>query len=565
MYDDEQIVMIPTERSRDHTTITMERLKVSDMDQRNIIHVAGGSHKGIVIYKQIVSGKSTLKPPELSLGFKVKMRSESNNQHELEYWKLKFWFKDVGDEEKIESAEAFLTELISSEERPKDYTGFIKKTMKLMQLKYPCIQKVEVEMKKHSESHQPVPNAFEAKSSKLTADEGKLLEIIEAVYPNSLSVISVAKSSTLSVEDVQKHLKTLEMRGQVKCLSNGNYIRTTKNDSDVKIAKQMPMISQAKQPVIAIITAQYCEKVAVDSMIENKETFVKFKTEGESNVYTLGTVGPHRVVSTKLPATGMARGAMIAAGSTITRLLGSFPRVDYVFLVGVGGGVPHCYDYTKHVRLGDVVVSTPPDHTHSYVYLYCESANNPHEAAAASIKTWCPPSLKLQKIACDLWRKGVLDSDDRPWESFIEQGLQQLTDQESSFRRPSPETDKLYFMSSEDGEIVDFGHPQPQEGTFDPRKPGAPVLHFGAVGSGRVLMHDDTKRLTFADKHGIMSFDTGFGSVVESIFGNRKDDYIFIRGIADYKDGTKKKEWQPYAALAAAAVMKSILSNLDCD
>nr|XP_042894733.1 uncharacterized protein LOC107448896 isoform X2 [Parasteatoda tepidariorum] len=517
MYDDEQIVMIPTERSRDHTTITMERLKVSDMDQRNIIHVAGGSHKGIVIYKQIVSGKSTLKPPELSLGFKVKMRSESNNQHELEYWKLKFWFKDVGDEEKIESAEAFLTELISSEERPKDYTGFIKKTMKLMQLKYPCIQKVEVEMKKHSESHQPVPNAFEAKSSKLTADEGKLLEIIEAVYPNSLSVISVAKSSTLSVEDVQKHLKTLEMRGQVKCLSNGNYIRTTKNDS------------------------------------------------GESNVYTLGTVGPHRVVSTKLPATGMARGAMIAAGSTITRLLGSFPRVDYVFLVGVGGGVPHCYDYTKHVRLGDVVVSTPPDHTHSYVYLYCESANNPHEAAAASIKTWCPPSLKLQKIACDLWRKGVLDSDDRPWESFIEQGLQQLTDQESSFRRPSPETDKLYFMSSEDGEIVDFGHPQPQEGTFDPRKPGAPVLHFGAVGSGRVLMHDDTKRLTFADKHGIMSFDTGFGSVVESIFGNRKDDYIFIRGIADYKDGTKKKEWQPYAALAAAAVMKSILSNLDCD
>lgn len=43
---------------------------------------------------------------------------------------------------------------------------------------------------------------------------------------------------------------------------------------------------------------------------------------GESNVYTLGTIGPHRVVSTKLPATGMARGAMIAAGSTTTRLLG---------------------------------------------------------------------------------------------------------------------------------------------------------------------------------------------------------------------------------------------------
>lgn len=36
--------------------------------------------------------------------------------------------------------------------------------------------------------------------------------------------------------------------------------------------------------------------------------------------------------------------------------------MEYVFLVGVGGGVPHYTDYAKHVRLGDVVVSTPaPD------------------------------------------------------------------------------------------------------------------------------------------------------------------------------------------------------------
>lgn len=46
------------------------------------------------------------------------------------------------------------------------------------------------------------------------------------------------------------------------------------------MVKQMPMVAANKQPIIAIITAQYCEKMAVDSMIENKETFVKFKTEG---------------------------------------------------------------------------------------------------------------------------------------------------------------------------------------------------------------------------------------------------------------------------------------------
>ncbi|GFY79434.1 uncharacterized protein TNIN_484861 [Trichonephila inaurata madagascariensis] len=576
MYNDEQIVMTPTKRSRDHTTVTMERLKSAEMEQNNVIHIGGGDHKGIVIYKEPPAGKSAAKPPELVLGFKVMLRSSSSNKHEQENWQLKFWFKNVQDQEKIENAESFLTELISCGERPKDSVAFIMKILKLMQLNYPIIKKVEVEMKKHEEIKVTPPSpatSVEAKitNSKLTAEQEKLLDIIEAVYPNSLSVPNIAKSSNISDEEAQEHLIALQARGLVKCLSNGNYMRTTKNDTDVKMVKQMPMVAQSKQPVIAIITAQYCEKLAVDAMIDNKETFVKFKTEGESNVYTLGTIGPHRVVSTKLPATGMARGAMIAAGSTTTRLLGSFPRVDYVFLVGVGGGVPHCYDYTKHVRLGDVVISTPPDNQHSYVYLYCEALKNAFDPAdndflspeQISIKTWCPISLKLQNIACNLWRKGILNMSDRSWDSYIEEGLKQLKDKESSFCRPPSDTDKIYCMSVEGGDLVDVGHPQPMEGAFDPRKPGLPVLHFGAVGSGKILMQDDTKRLAFADHHGIMSFDTGFGSVVESIFGNRKDDYVFIRGISDYKDGTKKKEWQPYASLAAASVMKAIICNLD--
>lgn len=42
-------------------------------------------------------------------------------------------------------------------------------------------------------------------------------------------------------------------------------------------------------------------------------------------------------------------------------MTGTFQKVDYVFLVGTAGGVPHYTDYNKHVRLGDVVVSSPPD------------------------------------------------------------------------------------------------------------------------------------------------------------------------------------------------------------
>lgn len=43
----------------------------------------------------------------------------------------------------------------------------------------------------------------------------------------------------------------------------------------------------------------------------------------EAHVYTLGFIGEHRVVSTKLPQIGRNRGAQISAGNNTTRLLGN--------------------------------------------------------------------------------------------------------------------------------------------------------------------------------------------------------------------------------------------------
>jgi len=46
----------------------------------------------------------------------------------------------------------------------------------------------------------------------------------------------------------------------------------------------MPTMASSKQPTIAVITAQYCEKLAVDAMLENKETFVRYTTVGKLSV-----------------------------------------------------------------------------------------------------------------------------------------------------------------------------------------------------------------------------------------------------------------------------------------
>jgi len=54
--------------------------------------------------------------------------------------------------------------------------------------------------------------------------------------------------------------------------------------AEVKIVKQMPAQAAGKKPTIAIITSRYYEKLAVDAMMEDKTTFVKYKTEGMNGI-----------------------------------------------------------------------------------------------------------------------------------------------------------------------------------------------------------------------------------------------------------------------------------------
>lgn len=83
-------------------------------------------------------------------------------------------------------------------------------------------------------------------------------------------------------EEVAHHFSDLQTRQLVKAMDHGAFTRQQSQDTQVTIVKQMPTMASSKQPTIAIITAQYCEKLAVDAMIENKETFVRYTTVGKT-------------------------------------------------------------------------------------------------------------------------------------------------------------------------------------------------------------------------------------------------------------------------------------------
>uniref|UniRef100_A0A0K8WFV4 DED domain-containing protein n=2 Tax=Bactrocera latifrons TaxID=174628 RepID=A0A0K8WFV4_BACLA len=576
--DREQVVMTPKGKTANSTVILIERKLVDEINER--VHVAGGDHTGIIINKDTVSGqKSELLPAQLSLEFRVFLVSANTGKHSQESRTLRFWFRQWlrSDEKQAQIAQDFFKELVSPKDFPRDYVGFIKKIMKLLQRGYDEIQSLEIELRILEETAEPPSRPLSLEESQFESPPltpEKVLELIEQAYPNPITPEDLAKDYGWEEQDVLLVFISLKERGLIKSMEYNSYTRIHHEDKEIKVVKQMPTIASNKQPTIAIITAQYCEKLAVDAMLENKETFVRYTTVdtdpnltntlrkskkkrrfGESNVYTLGNIGAHRIVSTKLPSVGSTREAMTATGNTTTRLLGTFQKVDYVFVVGVAGGVPHYTDYKKHVRLGDVVISYVDKqrallskNEKPYVYIY---------QSGEDVKTYFPSNDSLQQIAEGLQANMEVK---RPWDTYLREGLASLMQKtESDFSRPSTNTDKL-FMNIGNNEVIEVAHPIATD-TVD----GVPRsrLHLGPIGSGRDLVRSDNSRMEFAKKYGLLATDVEMSSVLDSIIGNCRESFILVKGISDYKDGMSTRKWQNFSSLAAASVVKSIICGMD--
>ena len=108
-------------------------------------------------------------------------------------------------------------------------------------------------------------------------------------------------------------------------------------------------------------------------------------------------------------------------------------------------------------------------------------------------------------------------------------------------------------------QVIEVQHPEPRDGV--PRHFDVPSVHYGVMGAGRPV-RNEVSRHDFASRYNIVACDSEFDQVLESIVGNRKDSFMFVRGVSDYINGMHNKEWTPYAALAAAAATKAIIKSM---
>ncbi|KAJ5594593.1 nucleoside phosphorylase domain-containing protein [Penicillium hispanicum] len=248
---------------------------------------------------------------------------------------------------------------------------------------------------------------------------------------------------------------------------------------------------------------------------------------GDSNVYTLGSICGHNVVLACLPAGVYGTSS---ASNVATQMLSTFPSIRFSLLVGIGGGVP---GGTADVRLGDIVVSKPTGIFGGVIqYDYGKTVESGRFQRTGALNK--PPSILLTALAS-------LEADQLAGFTRIPFYLSQMHQRYPSmakFTHPGPETDILFKARYYHADATDGNCSQCSPGYLIYRKPRLstdPSLHCGL-------------------REEILCFEMEAAGIMDHM------PSLVIRGICDYADSHKNKQWQPYAAATAAAFAKELLS-----
>lgn len=275
----------------------------------------------------------------------------------------------------------------------------------------------------------------------------------------------------------------------------------------------------------------------------------------DSNNYKLGRIGKHNVVIATLPD---GEYGLVAAATVARNMLHSFQNVRIGLMVGIAGGVP---SQNHDIRLGDVVVSSPRDGT-SGVLQYDFGKTIQDQTFRKTGFLAPPPQILRGAVA------GLRTQYERKGNMIDEIIATVLRDErpkvQRKYNRPDPNTDRLYRS--------DFVHPSVDGASCvescgsDPSNlvlrltrdedEDNTAIHYGLLASANQLMKDALVRDKLATEEGVLCFEMEAAGLMNHF------PCLVIRGICDYSDTHKNKEWQGYAAMAAAAYAKDLLCKI---
>ncbi|ULT98677.1 hypothetical protein L3Y34_000206 [Caenorhabditis briggsae] len=563
------VVLTSLKQHADHNIVKIHREETAKSDK--VLLIGGGQHAGLIVNRfdeKVAYDSDSESAADVSLSFSVHLTDKDQKQVQEKrslYFKLR---KNVDLDVGRSVVHKFFRNLLSN--LSGDYASFMKRAMILLHKEYAEIAEVIIDYKIVDEDEQvAIPDAtqYDSGSELEEVTIGHVQEILEHAFPNGLPTSTISECLRCSNDETLEFLNELQTNGIVRMVGD-EWIRvdTRKVDESVEAHRQSASTSAGgtnDQPTVAIISCLFVEKQAVDALIEESSTIHKYKSGGESNVYTLGRIGSHRVVATKLALIGDSREAITSAGSITTRLLGNFQNIEHVFIVGVGGAVPHFTDATLHARLGDVIVSA--SRPHQYVYAHDLLFDRMTEQITGfAIRNWDAEDKTIENIV-ETGGQELVDS----WNSATDEAIQSLTSSAGDVEwKAPPESTDVLAMAVSKGNVVVMPHP-------NENRKGGPEIHLGTVGAMSAMKkyektiggEEDTLgqiRESFAESFGIRCMDAGFDSVVGAVVGSCVRSWALIRGISDYHYGQSRagKVWQAHAAARAAGMARCIIEKL---
>lgn len=295
------------------------------------------------------------------------------------------------------------------------------------------------------------------------------------------------------------------------------------------------------------------EYVAAQVFLDEKHARSSHIASHDNNDYTLGRIGEHNVVIAVLPGGeyGTASAAVVARD-----MLHSFPSIRIGLMVGIGGGAP---SQRHDIRLGDIVVSEPRNGLGG-VYQYDFGRNIQHQPFQSTRFLAPPPPVLLTAIS---GLRAEYEINGHHIQKDIDEILAIKTRLKKKYGRPKIETDRLYqsnFTHSirDTLDISSYGSDESYLIWRPIREDDehGPTIHYGLIASANQLMKDALLRDEFANERDVLCFEMEAGGLMNHF------PCLIIRGICDYSDTHKNKEWQGYAAMAAAAYAKDLLKRI---
>lgn len=296
------------------------------------------------------------------------------------------------------------------------------------------------------------------------------------------------------------------------------------------------------------------------------------RSSGDNNSYITGRLGKHNVVLAVLPGMGTN-----SAASATANLRSSYGSLRLVFLVGICGGVPKIAG--DDVFLGDVVVSKA-----IVQYDFGRQYPGQFEVKESIEDSLARANRDIRGLLTVFETERMRDILQTKSATYLKQ-LQSADAKaaakkrrRSKYQYPGIAENRLYLpgyvhrhlkcdmcskfdstcelaaqtscaeLGCEENMLV-------QREMFEDDGDFSSNIFIGRIGSGNTVMKSGEIRDWIAKKHNLIAFEMEGAGAWDEV------PCLVVKGVCDYADSHKNKQWQNFAAATAASVMKAILDR----